>query len=1323
MKADGSISVWGDSNNGGSGSPTETGFTKIFSNDTTFVALHSNGYVKVWGGGANHEYGATGEPVTSDILTVIPSKYSFTAIKKDGSVCTWGDDSSDTYLGAVDAPSDLKFVTSNFSNKKSVCELHRWSAIDEINQVKHELNEDTYYFDNDKFNPANGYDWANSHLFINKIGLLLSNYKTDETYSFQKLSIKDGLTSININSALRSTYKQTANSNKNYLYYFDILDYNTPSISSNKLYGIRFIREKDGKKYMSEYSNILATSYTSNFIDVSGNDAVYYNASAGYFQNSQVPTGAKSFTFLISENNKDWIWWKNDNTNFSWRNGATGSLMQFGTSHPKNTMGIFTIQEGNRYYFKVGFSKANNALRDFNFINKTFEVNYYSSSNAPILKNETISLTKGNEFITMDLENKVTASKFANLKDFQIKYWSSDETNSNGVTSFSNPIDKFTIPKSTKEYTFYNLKNNSNYYFRISGIDYNNYNYEDTTTTISKDKYLSIKPQASWNKTVLDSNQSEYNFGSGDKLYCYTHIDDQYIGYICRDSNNQNTIVKMLKNNGTSYDLITDLFATGESPKEQLENHVISKTFLGFYKNDNFYVYLMGTSSNRALAFYKQRANGTMQFINKNTSILNNLNMINWTDSRILSNAIYIVKEDEDNAWLHVCYKVGSDSKTQRMKFWSNGSANAGNLEQIIVKKTENTNYTHPGTGYTDLGSQTLFLQDPTGNMTLLRRSYVYFKKAGDTSFTSLDSNKTGGTISPDYISFHNNFVHFGANGTDWGGWINFNKNPSGTTNKTTSIATAGTAGWNFTNNTSHSVIQDRNGPILANSTHVFSGDISSLANKIRYHNIQTNNTFQNELGPNLSGAGNIITQGGGVHNTKMIFFGFSNDGNKIPYLIKSDSPPASPEDQAVSSGISSSDVQVLEAVTFENDANDSTKKKPSVDARNKIKAIMQAIKNNGSLSAEEKVKQKRKQRRASLKVLFNKSRQTKKMVIPKEELDLPAAFTKTNALVVKAGETMKLSDLAEDEGVYAVLDDGEEIIYETTNTILTFKREDVGDSEEYGLSASTWTDADGEDIVINVDDITGTFKKIDKDGTLLPGDVFTIDGQKFFIGSVGTGGSSGSGGDPYIYPLKSNIPVKLPNKKAFYRLFEQGNNFINIEVERATTEHKNRMFQYAKNITPVTHNIVMDGYFYSKLFISAEGRKLTVDYTTKKASCDEKDLSFFKFSQNIKRFNCGEFYEDCKSINIKWRTKENKLIKTEVLFFPNPHIENGINVVPETLKNTTGMLIENYKPKLMQVPTLTTEKFNKLHKRLAKSKKIHQMMSIKGKNEKWVFN
>ena len=74
-------------------------------------------------------------------------------------------------------------------------------------------------------------------------------------------------------------------------------------------------------------------------------------------------------------------------------------------------------------------------------------------------------------------------------------------------------------------------------------------------------------------------------------------------------------------------------------------------------------------------------------------------------------------------------------------------------------------------------------------------------------------------------------------------------------------------------------------------------------------------------------------------------------------------------------------------------------------------------------------------------------------------------------------------------------------------------------------------------------------------------------------------------------------------------------------------------------------------------------------------------------------------------------------------MFFPNPHIENGINVIPSTIKNSTGLIIDNYKPKLMAIPSLTTEKFDKLHRRFAKSKKTHQIMRIKGKNEKWVLS
>jgi len=416
--------------------------------------------------------------------------------------------------------------------------------------------------------------------------------------------------------------------------------------------------------------------------------------------------------------------------------------------------------------------------------------------------------------------------------------------------------------------------------------------------------------------------------------------------------------------------------------------------------------------------------------------------------------------------------------------------------------------------------------------------------------------------------------------------------------------------------------------------------------------------------------------------------------------------------------GVSSSDVTTLQSVSFTNDSTDSTKSIPDSTTITTIKSLMTSINNDSSLTTSEKSEKKRKQRRLSLKLLFNKSKQVKKMVIPKTDLDLPSQFKKDKALIVKPGETIETSNLASDEGAYVVLDDDEEITFKTSNVTITFKRED-GTSEEYFVTPSTSFD----NIVINSDDVSGTFSSTNTTGTLLPGDVFTIDGQGYFIGSIGTTETGGgSAGDPYIYPFKSNCPVKLPNKKAFYRIFEQGNNYINVEVDQATEDHKDRMLKYAQNITPVTHNIVMDGYFYSKLFISAEGHKLSIDYITKKAICDEDALSFFKITNNIKRFNCGEFFEDAKCINITWRTKENKLIKTQVLFFPNPHIENGVNVIPETLHNSTGLLVDNYKPKLMEIPRLTTEKYGKIQRKLKKSKNIHHKMDIKGKNEKWYF-
>jgi len=219
------------------------------------------------------------------------------------------------------------------------------------------------------------------------------------------------------------------------------------------------------------------------------------------------------------------------------------------------------------------------------------------------------------------------------------------------------------------------------------------------------------------------------------------------------------------------------------------------------------------------------------------------------------------------------------------------------------------------------------------------------------------------------------------------------------------------------------------------------------------------------------------------------------------------------------------------------------------------------------------------------------------------------------------------------------------------------------------------------------------------------------------------TAGSSGSsGGDPYIFPLKSNIPVKLPNTKAVYRMFEQGNTFINAQVDRASPEHMFRMIKYAEKLTPVTHNIVTDGFFYSKFFIHAEGHGMLIDLVSKKVNTTEEGKKFFTMKQLKTRFDDGEFNDDALTYRIKWNVKNYGRVALDVLFFPNPHIENGIKIRVGNLKNATGMLMDNYKPKLMKLPSVSTLKYDKLRKRLANTENLFQKKAIKGKNEKWHF-
>ena len=129
------------------------------------------------------------------------------------------------------------------------------------------------------------------------------------------------------------------------------------------------------------------------------------------------------------------------------------------------------------------------------------------------------------------------------------------------------------------------------------------------------------------------------------------------------------------------------------------------------------------------------------------------------------------------------------------------------------------------------------------------------------------------------------------------------------------------------------------------------------------------------------------------------------------------------------------------------------------------------------------------------------------------------------------------------------------------------------------------------------------------------------------------------------------------------------------------------------------------------------------MDYSTKNIYTSEEDMLFFNIKQTVEMFDCGEFKEAAVNYQISWMTNTGDKIVTQLLFFRNPHMENGIKVIPETTFRSTGLIVENYKPELMELPDLKTKKYSKIWRDLYKTKNKYQNKNIKEKNEKWYFN
>ena len=105
----GSPSPRGDSGNGGSGAPTGSGFTAIYSTVGSFAALKEDGSISAWGHSGN---GGSGAPTESGFTAIYSTELAFAALKEDGSISAWGT----TGYGASGAPTGSGFTLFDWNS-------------------------------------------------------------------------------------------------------------------------------------------------------------------------------------------------------------------------------------------------------------------------------------------------------------------------------------------------------------------------------------------------------------------------------------------------------------------------------------------------------------------------------------------------------------------------------------------------------------------------------------------------------------------------------------------------------------------------------------------------------------------------------------------------------------------------------------------------------------------------------------------------------------------------------------------------------------------------------------------------------------------------------------------------------------------------------------------------------------------------------------------------------------------------------------------------------------------------------------------------------
>ena len=213
------------------------------------------------------------------------------------------------------------------------------------------------------------------------------------------------------------------------------------------------------------------------------------------------------------------------------------------------------------------------------------------------------------------------------------------------------------------------------------------------------------------------------------------------------------------------------------------------------------------------------------------------------------------------------------------------------------------------------------------------------------------------------------------------------------------------------------------------------------------------------------------------------------------------------------------------------------------------------------------------------------------------------------------------------------------------------------------------------------------------------------------------------SGGDPYVKPMKGPT-YKLPNKKAYYRLYEKDDVFINGSVKEIDDSRKKSIQQYFKKTKSEVNPIVNEGYFYSSYYISVGDKEFVIDLKSFVFLTSNNAKEFFKFKMT--RENVQGTWDNGKALclNVTWKRPGHGFTSLDILKYENPQIDSAIRMKHyPSIENTVGALVRNYKPKLMEIEKLDSTKAGKISRKLKKAKNKFTNKAYMSKGETWTID